>query len=91
MTYEVRVQFEGNGVTDTRKIDFTDRATAIEFATKNGEEQVKYLKVGKKRWTWQSTPSEDQFKKLYRHLKNMALTIKEVETGKVIYRYSVER
>lgn len=90
MTYEIRVQFEGNGVTDFRNIDYTDKATAFEFATKEGVDAVKYLKVGKKRWTWVSTPNADHFDRIFKHLKTNALTIKEVETGKVVYSYSVK-
>ena len=85
MTYEIRVQFEGNGIYDFRNVDYTDKATAVEFARKEGEDAIKYLKVGKKRWTWQTTPDADQFKRFYKHLKSFAVTVKEAETGRVIY------
>lgn len=82
MTYEIRVKFEAK---DQKKIDYTDKATQIMFTTKNGYETIKYMRVGKKRFTWLSLPNEYVMEKYY---KSFQVTIKRIETGEEIYNYS---
>ena len=79
MTYEIRIKFEAK---DGRKIDYTDKATQIMFTTKNGYETIKYMKIGKKRFTWLSIPDEYVMKTYY---ESFQVTIKRSETGEEIY------
>lgn len=79
MTYEIRVKFEAK---DGRKIDYTDKATEIMFTTKNGYETIKYMRIGKKRFTWFEIPTEYQMEKYF---ESFQVTIKKSETGEEIY------
>lgn len=82
MMFDIKVKIDWK---DGRLNEHTDYATEVHFATKNGNNAIKYLKEGKNRFTWLEIPNEWQLNKFYNAFE---VNVIESTTGKKTYSFN---